>query len=294
MVNFADDTVLLGDSEGKLERLVQEFGRVCRRRKLLVNETKIKIMKIGKKREENGVYINLNDRRMEEVETYRYHGVDMLIDGGMGEEVNHRMTEAKKAWGALKDLWKKRHISRDVGVGMNEGKIEPSVLYGCEVWSLKMHERKSIKAVEMNCLRNICVLRRIDRVPNVGIRRYGKNVSVSQRIDQGVSWWFGHVERMGDEKIVKRVYESDVRCFRRRGRPRKCWMDGVKEELARKSLNIQEVKVRVEDRNEWRSMCRGGVTCCCRVSSEICEAARWMAVEDEVLLGFTLKNNGEE
>ena len=26
---FADDTVLLGDSEEKLERLVQEFGRVC-------------------------------------------------------------------------------------------------------------------------------------------------------------------------------------------------------------------------------------------------------------------------
>ena len=42
---FADDTVLLDDSEEKLEKLVQEFGRVCRRRKLSVNETKSKIMK---------------------------------------------------------------------------------------------------------------------------------------------------------------------------------------------------------------------------------------------------------
>ena len=40
---FADDTVLLGDSEEKLERLVQEFGRVCRRRRLSVNETKIRL-----------------------------------------------------------------------------------------------------------------------------------------------------------------------------------------------------------------------------------------------------------
>ena len=32
---FADDTVLLGDSEEKLERLVQEFGRVCQRRKYM-------------------------------------------------------------------------------------------------------------------------------------------------------------------------------------------------------------------------------------------------------------------
>ena len=36
----------------------------------MVNETKSKIMKIGKNGEENGVNINLNDRRMEEVETY--------------------------------------------------------------------------------------------------------------------------------------------------------------------------------------------------------------------------------
>ena len=40
--------MLLGDSEGKLERLVQEFGRVCQRRKSSVNETNSKIMKIGK------------------------------------------------------------------------------------------------------------------------------------------------------------------------------------------------------------------------------------------------------
>ena len=108
---LADDTVLLGDSEEKLERLVQEFGRVCRRRKLWVNETKRKIMKIGKKGKANGVDISLNDRRMEDAETYGYLGVDMSSDGGMGEEVNPRIAEAKKAWGAIKDLWRKRHIS---------------------------------------------------------------------------------------------------------------------------------------------------------------------------------------
>ena len=56
-------------------------------------------------------------------------------------------------------------------------------------------------------------------------------------------------------------YGSDVRGVRRRGRPRKCWMDGVKEVLARKGLNIQEVRVSVQNRIEWRSICRGGVTC---------------------------------
>ena len=129
---FADDTVLVGDSEEKLERLVQEFGSVCRRWKLTVNEGKSKVMRIGKNGEENKVNVSLNGRRMEEVETYRYQGVDISNDSGMGEEVNNRIGEARKAWGALKDVWKKRHISREAKVGMYEGIIEPSLLYGCE------------------------------------------------------------------------------------------------------------------------------------------------------------------
>ena len=36
-----------------------------------MNETKSKIMKIGKNGEENGANINLNDRTIEEVETYK-------------------------------------------------------------------------------------------------------------------------------------------------------------------------------------------------------------------------------
>ena len=73
--------------------------------------------------------------------------------------------------GSIERHGKKRHISRETKVGMYEGIIEPSLLYGCEVWSLKVREGKKMEADEMNCLRNICGLRRIDGVPNVEIRR---------------------------------------------------------------------------------------------------------------------------
>ena len=32
--------------------------------------------------------------------------------------MNHRIAEARRAWGALKDIWKKRHISSEAKVGM--------------------------------------------------------------------------------------------------------------------------------------------------------------------------------
>ena len=100
-----------------------------------------------------------------------------------------------------------------------------------------------MKVVEMSCLRSICGVRRIDRVRNVDVRRRcGKNVGVGERMDQGVLRWFGHVERMGEERLVKRVYESDVRGVRPRGRPRACWMDEVKDHCKEGALASKKQK----------------------------------------------------
>ncbi len=41
---FADDTVLLAESEGDLQRVVHEFYSVCKRRKLKVNAGESKVM----------------------------------------------------------------------------------------------------------------------------------------------------------------------------------------------------------------------------------------------------------
>ena len=41
---FADDTVVVADSEEKLCQVVNEFGRVCKRRKLRVNVSKSKVV----------------------------------------------------------------------------------------------------------------------------------------------------------------------------------------------------------------------------------------------------------
>ena len=38
--------------------------------------------------------------------------------------------------GSIERLMEKRHISREAKVGIYEGIIEPSLLYGCEVWTL--------------------------------------------------------------------------------------------------------------------------------------------------------------
>ena len=55
---------------------------------------------------------------------------------------------------------------------------------------------------------------------NVVVReRVGVTEEMSKRVDRKVLKWFGHVERMGDERLTKKVYKSEVDGVRGRGRP---------------------------------------------------------------------------
>ena len=58
-------------------------------------------------------------------------------------------------------------------------------------------ERSRIRAVQMDNLGGLLGIRRMDRVPNTCIRELCRVTKrVDERIDEGVLWWFGHVERM--------------------------------------------------------------------------------------------------
>ena len=89
-----------------------------------------------------------------------------------------------------------------------------------------------LNVTEMRCLRSMCGVTRMDRVRNEEVRRRtGVVKGLAERADQGVLRWFGHVERMEEERLVKKIVRSDVMGGRPRGRPRMGWIDGVKRAL---------------------------------------------------------------
>ena len=50
-----------------------------------------------------------------------------------------------------------------------------------------------------------------------------------QGTNRNVLRWFGHVERMDDDRLLKKVVSARVDGRGARGRPRFGWMDGVKK-----------------------------------------------------------------
>ncbi len=58
---------------------------------------------------------------------------------------------------------------------------------------------------------------------------------------------------MEEERLVK-VTRSVVRGVRPRGRPRMGWLDSVKRALGARGMSVEQGRVLVHDRNEWRAI----------------------------------------
>ena len=80
---------------------------------------------------------------------------------------------------------------------------------------------------------------------------------IGERIDEGVLWWFGHVERMEIDMTAKKVYEGVCAGSCSVGRPQKRWMDTVKECLKKRGLDVRQSRRMVQDRSGWLGFVRG-------------------------------------
>ena len=131
--------------------------------------------------------------------------------------------------------------------------VVPTVMYGSESWGMKVTERQKLNVFEMKCPRSITGVSRLDRVRNEVVRaRTGVRRELAARVDVNVLRWFGHVERMDNERLLKKVMNEKVDGRSARGRPRFGWMDGVKRALNDRRMDMREASERARNRNEWR------------------------------------------
>ena len=95
----------------------------------------------------------------------------------------------------------------------------------------------------------------MDKVRNEEVRRRARiEMELASRADQRVLRWFGHVERMDDYRIARRVLMAEVSGERVRRRLRLGWMDGVNVALGNTGMMVEAKRQCAKDRKEWRSL----------------------------------------
>ena len=114
-----------------------------------------------------------------------------------------------------------------------------------------------MNVLQMKCLRSLVGVSRKDRVRNEEVhRRAGIERELASRADQRVLRWFGHVERMNEYRMARRVLMAEVSGGWELGRPRLGWMDGVKVAVGNRGITVEAATMRerpesVESPGAW-------------------------------------------
>jgi hypothetical protein len=83
---------------------------------------------------------------------------------------------------------------------------------------------------------------------------FNKGENTVKRIKGQRISWLGHLERMEEDRMPKKIFTQELEGTRRRGRPRKEWREEVERDL--QVLGVRRWRELVIDRDKWRGIVR--------------------------------------
>ena len=107
-----------------------------------------------------------------------------------------------------------------------------------------------MEVTEMKMLRFAMGVTRKDKIRNEHIRSTVKVERLGMKMREGRLRWYGHVVRRDQEYVVRKMMEMELPGKRKRRRPKKRFLDVVKEDM--KEVGAKEIDI--EDRKMWRMM----------------------------------------
>lgn len=264
ILGYADDIDIVGRSLNAMTEAFRSLRCAAAKMGLEVNQSKTKYL-ITNPREIPPSHIQVDDYAFERVEEFIYLGSLITQDNEMGEEIKRRIVAANKCYFGLVRQMKSRALSRTTKVRLYKTLIRPVLTYGSESWTITKAQENQILRFERKIMRKIFGAI-FDPIESAWRIRTNKEISelyndcdVVQFIRVGRLRWAGHVARMSDDSVIRRLPEDVIDSSRRRGRPRLRWMDGISKD-ARILLGIRDWRAAARDRAQWRSLLQAALT----------------------------------
>nr|VZI09519.1 unnamed protein product [Spirometra erinaceieuropaei] len=260
---FADDCALNTTLEEEMQRSMDLFSAACEDFGLVINTQKTVVMHqppSNSATASNAAQISVNGTQLQVVENFPYLGSTLSRNTKIDDEVANRISKASQAFGRLQSaVWNRHDLQLSKKLKMYKAVILPTLLYGAETWTVYTKQACRLNHFHLICLRRILRLNWQDRIPDTDVLERTGILSIYSMLRQMQLRWSGHLVRMEDERLPKRLFYGDVATgSRRQGGQIRRYKDTLKSSLKRLHINPTNWVELSHDRPTWRRAVKTG------------------------------------
>jgi len=200
----------------------------------------------------------INGVTYEGVAEFIYLGTLINNDYSVEKEIERRSLAGNRTYFAAISLFRSRLLSRASKIILYKTLIRPVVSYGAETWTLTKKEEQAQLIFERTIFRRIYGSKYENGEWKSQTNRELEEMSKGENMVQWIKGqrisWLGHLERMEEDRMPKKIFTQELEGTRRRGRPKKRWKEEVERDL--QVLGVRRWRELVADRKKWKDIVR--------------------------------------
>ena len=250
---YADDIAIICEDELILKLVMERLEKVTRKYGLNISVKKTKTLSTRGESNDSQVEVVLGGEKVESVDEFVYLGSVISSSGTSEKDINRRINLGQYKFNELsKAVWSRREISLKTKVQIYRAVVMSTVLYGAEAWTCTDKDYAKLNVFHTKRLRAIIGKSR-DEISNEKLFKLTKLCPFEMYVRKARLRWAGHVSRMDDSRLPKKVLFGDIvgKGEARRGNPGKKWFGCFQEDLELVDIKFGQWTVKAKDRNSW-------------------------------------------
>ncbi|KAI5627956.1 hypothetical protein C0J50_3222 [Silurus asotus] len=236
---FANDIVICCESRKQVEKSLERWRYALERRGMKLNRSKTEYMCVNE-REGSGV-MRLQGEELQKVEEFRYLGSIVQSNGECVREVKKRVQAGWSGWRRVTGVICDSGVSAKIKGKVYTTVVRPAMLYGLEPVALSKRQEVELEVAELKMMRFSMGVTTMDKIRNEFIRGTAHVGRFGDKVREVRLGWFGHVQRRDMNYIGRRMLRMEPPGRRKRGRPRRRFMDVVREDMQDNSVSQEKV-----------------------------------------------------
>ena len=253
-LDFADDIALLSHSRQQMQDKTAAMTMVSENIGLRIHPGKTKTIRV---KSTSQIPIQVNEKPLEEVDSFTYLGSIIDKKGGVTADIRARIGKARQSFATLKPVLRADKLTNRTKLRLFNSNVKSVLLYGCETWCLTQTNGKKIQTFVNGCLRYILKVHYPKRIRNEILWKKTKQEPIEDEIRKRKWRWIGHTLRKPPETIARQALQWTPQGCRKRGRPAQTWKRDLEKEMSSAGLTWTKMSKKAEDRFKWKEIVRG-------------------------------------